>query len=83
VEILVQVERAILQKDITSQSKVEVIRSPVVVLGHGRAGLAQKVQASQHHTWLEYGPSLERVRQANYDVRQVLTDMGTEVGIAD
>ena len=85
-EILVQVERVILQDDILvidGKPKVEIRRMPIVVLGHGRCGLADKVQASQHQTWLEYGPSLERVRQANYDVRQVLTDMGVEVGIAD
>ena len=56
---------------------------PVSCLGHGRAGLADKLQATVHATWLEYGPSLETLSQANLDVRQVLTDMGTELGIAD
>ena len=58
-------------------------RMPVTCLGHGRAGLADKVQATVHATWLEYGPSLKTLRQANLDVRQVLTDMGTEWAIAD
>lgn len=58
-------------------------RLPVACLGHGRAGLADKVQAVVHATWLEYGPSLDTLAQANLDVRQVLTDMGTELGIAD
>ena len=85
VEILVQVERVILLKDIAGEGmpKVEVRRLPVVVLGHGKCGLADRVQASQHQTWLEYGPTQERVRQANYDTRQVLTDMGIEAAIAD
>ena len=58
-------------------------RLPISCLGHGRARLADKVQAVVHATWLEYGPSLVTLAQANLDVRQVLTDMGTELGIAD
>ena len=58
-------------------------RLPVNCLGHGRAGLADKVQATAHATWLDYGPSLKTLAQANFDVRQVLTDMGAELGIAD
>ena len=45
--------------------------------------MAEKVQCHINQTWLEYGPSLESVRMANRDVRQVLTDMGTELGMAD
>ena len=84
-EAFVQVERVILAADIFRDGHPDVQQRvmPLVVLGHGRCGLADKVQAAQHQTWLEYGPSVERVRQANLDVRQVLTDMGTEVGIAD
>ena len=33
--------------------------------------------------WLEFGPDVAAVRRANYDVRQVLSDMGTELGICD
>ena len=58
-------------------------RLPVSCLGHGRAALADKLQATVHATWLEYGPSLDTLAQANLDVRQVLTDMGTELAIAD
>ena len=57
---------------------VEVRRLPLSMLGHTHAGLADKVQAHVHQTWLEYGPSVEQVRRANLDVRQCLSDMGTE-----
>ena len=36
-----------------------------------------------HQTWLEYGPTLGQVRQANRDVRQLVSDMGTEIAICD
>ena len=43
-----------------------------------------KLDISQvHETWLEYGPSTESVRRANADVRQCLSDMGTEFAIAN
>ena len=36
-----------------------------------------------HQTWLEYGPSAANLREANADVRQCLSDMGVEFGIAN
>jgi hypothetical protein len=36
-----------------------------------------------HQTWLEYGPSAANLRDANADVRQCLSDMGVEFGIAN
>ena len=89
-EVLVTVERVIVQSVVrqwrSGQPRpfaVEQRRMPVSVLGHGRCGLAEKVQATLHQTWLEYGPSLAQVRAANRDVRQIVSDMGTEFGIAD
>ena len=88
-EVLATVERVIVKADIRDAQRgqpkppVEQRRMPVSILGHGRCGLAEKVQAHIHQTWLEYGPSLEQVRAANADVRQVISDMGTELAIAD
>lgn len=84
-EVLVCVERVIRSADVHPNSKppVEERRLPPSTLGHGRYGLAEKVQATIHQTWLDYGPSLAQTRSANMDVRQVLTDMGTEFGIVD
>ena len=36
-----------------------------------------------HQTWLEYGPRVQDLRQANAYVRQCMSDMGTEFGIAN
>jgi hypothetical protein len=36
-----------------------------------------------HQTWLEYGPTAASLRRANADVRQCLSDMGVEFGIAN
>ena len=90
VEVLAVAERVILRRALKEMQPGQLWpagliqrRLPVSCLGHGRAGLADKVQATVHATWLEYGPSLHTLAQANLDVRQVLTDMGTELGIAD
>ena len=56
---------------------------PISVLGHGRTALADKIQANVHQTFLDYGPSIAQVRLANLDVRQVISDMGTEIAICD
>ena len=45
--------------------------------------MSEKIQALVHQTWLNYGGTVEKVREANTRVRQVLTDMGTEAAIAD
>ena len=55
----------------------------MATLGHLRMGLAEKAQCYVHQTWLEYGPEVEQVRAANADVRVVLSDMGTELGVGD
>ena len=62
---------------------VEARVLPLAMLGSGRMGLAEKLQAHIHQVWLEYGPAAADVRKANCDVRQCLSDMGTELGIAD
>ena len=87
-EVLAIVERVIKRSDTHSlqpgqKPPVEVRQLPMSILGHGRQGLAEKVQSTIHQTWLEYGPSVEQVRLANLDVRQVLSDMGHERDIAD
>ncbi len=56
---------------------------PLAVLGCGRMRLSEKLNAHCHQVWLEYGPSIRDCRRANLDVRQCLSDMGTEIGIAD
>ena len=66
-----------------SMPEVESRVLPLTVLGCGRMGLAEKTQAHIHQVWLEYGPSVADVRKASSDVRQCLSDMGTELGIAD
>ena len=37
--------------------------------------------STTHQTWLDYGPSVKQVRAACADVRQIVSDMGTEMGI--
>ena len=56
---------------------------PLVTLGSGRSGLDDKVASHVHQVFLEYGPSVGHVLAACNDVRQVLSDMGTEFGIAN
>ena len=89
-EVLVTVERVIRRADVHCglaigdiQPPIEDRRLPIAVLGHGRCSLADKVMAHIHQTWLDYGPSLLTTRAANADVRQVITDMGTEIGMCD
>ena len=80
------VERYLLQSQVFSaqpgqpRPPVEQRRMPVSVLGHGRCGLSEKVQAHVHQTWLEYGPSIQQVRAANANVRQIISDIGHCVG---
>jgi len=56
---------------------------PVCCLSQGGFDLANKAWVAQHQTWLEYGGSIQATRCANADVRGILTDLGTEVGIGD
>ena len=62
---------------------VTVRRLPLTTLGVGRMGVADKLQALAHQTWLDYGPSVAGVRMANADVRQCLSDMGVEAQLVD
>ena len=61
-EVMATAERVILQSDVRAarpgdpKPPVEIRRMPVSVLGHGRCGLADKVQTTVHQTWLDYGP---------------------------
>ena len=89
IEVFATVERVIerpaLREWIRTRSPldVDVRRLPLSMLGHSRAGLADKVQTHVHQVWQDYGPSVEQVRRANLDVRQCLSDMGTEWGISE
>ena len=91
VEFFATVERVVRRKDLevaasAASDNMPVVETrvlPLVVLGSGRMGLAEKTQAHIHQVWLEYGPGVEDVRKANLDVRQCLSDMGTELAIAD
>ena len=88
-EIFVTVERVVLRDDVAAfgasppRPAVQERLLPVVVLGSGRMSLADKAQAHVHQVWLDYGPSVDSVRLANADVRQCLSDMGTEFGISE
>ena len=86
-EYFVSVERVVrrvhLQHAPEQLPAVESRVLPLCTLGCGRMGLADKVQAHVHQVWLEYGPSVRNVRAANLDVRQCLSDMGTELAIGD
>jgi len=89
IEVFATVERVIerpaLQQWLLTRRPldVDVGRLPLSMLGHSRASLADKVQSHVHQIWLDYGPSVQQVRQANLDVRQCLSDMGTEWGISE
>ena len=94
-EIFATVERTVLRKSLEALSDmsafpggvhadtVEIRRLPLATLGQGRASLPDRVHAHIHQCWLEYGGSISAMRQANMDVRAVLSDMGTEAGIGD
>ena len=87
-EYFVTVERVVRRCDVdvasgTTMPPIESRLLPLCVLGCGRMGLAEKAQAHIHQVWLDYGPAISDVRAANLDVRQCLSDMGTELGIAD
>ena len=90
-ELFGTVERVILAKDVlehlradeTHELKVHQRKLPVCQLGVCRLGAAEKGATLLHQTWLEYGPSADEVRLANWDVRSCLSDMGTELAIVD
>ena len=91
-EFVVTVERVIVRSTMASHVSsdawsarpvVETRIMPLATLGKNRMGLAEKLQAHIHQTWLEYGPAVSDVRAANSDVRVCLSDMGTEFGIGD
>ena len=88
-EIFVTVERLVERtalRSLTQNNRPALagIRTlPISILGTGRMGLAEKTQAHLHQTWLDYGPAVKDVREACDSVLSILTDMGTEFGIAD
>ena len=88
-EFFVTVERVVRRSEVALASfeswpaAVESRLLPLCVLGHGRMGSAEKVQTHIHQVWLDYGPAASDVRTANLDVRQCLSDMGTEFAICD
>ena len=88
-EFFAAVERTISQSAVASlgswsaRPAVETRTLPLVTLGKGRMGLAEKTQAYIHQTWLEYRPSVAGVRTANESIRVCLTDMGVELAIGD
>ena len=85
-EVMASVERVTRrsgQVSRVSASEVEIRTMPLVMLGQGRTGSADKTAALVHQTFLEYGPSVQSVRAANMCVRQCLTDMGTELAVVE
>ena len=86
VEIFATVERVLTVLSNDGRGPVSAVherRLPLVTLGHRRTTLEDKVQAHVRQTWLEYGPRADTLLRANVVVRQCLSDMGTEVGLAD
>ena len=82
-EYFVSVERVVRRVDLQHAAPEQwpAVESRVLLLstlGCGRMGFADKVQTHVHQVWLEYGPSVRNVQAANLDVRQCLSDMGTE-----
>jgi hypothetical protein len=58
-------------------------RAPLVGMGQGKTGLLDKAVTITHQRWLEHGPAVFQMRQANRNARVGLTDMGTELGVGD
>jgi hypothetical protein len=90
IEVFATGERVVRQRELHAgyhsgqwPSGVEVRRLPLTVLGQGRASLADKVSAHCHQVWLEYGGSLRSIREANVQVRGIISDLGTEGGLGD
>ena len=83
VERIITVASMASVKDWQGKPLVSTRTLPLATLGKNRQGLAEKAQAHIHQTWLDYGPSVAAVRAANMNVRVCLSDMGTELGIAD
>ena len=89
-EVFVSVERVALRTALhdlhlggVAQSSFTSRLLPLRTLGQGKTVLQDKIAAHIHQTWLEYGPRIEDVRVALGSVRQVLTDMGVEFGMAN
>lgn len=89
-EVFVTVERTVRREALLGKTAASVSgqefssRSlPLVTLGCGKSGLNDKVSAHIHQVFLDYGPSVQHVAAACNDVRQVMSDMGTEFGIAN
>ena len=89
-EVFLAAERVICRAAVFGRTQEQVLPAdfvcrvlPISTLGQGRTDLRNKVHALVHQTWLEYGPDAGSLRSANADVRQVLTDMGVEFGLAD
>ena len=89
-EVFVTCERVVKHSDLTERSLLDMPSIPVIprklpvcCLGHGRAGVRDKTMIQVHQTWLDYGPTPDRMARALGSVRQVLSDMGTEFQIAN
>ena len=90
VEIFVTVERILRRAAVQGRTPAtlpsEALDSrilPMVTLGAGRASLLDKVASHLHQTHCDYGPSVSHVAASCCDVRQVMSDMGTEFGICN
>jgi hypothetical protein len=63
----------------------DIVRRKLVpcCLSKDGTDLPNCVWSVQHQTWLDYGPTANSLKSANEDVRNLLTDLGTEAGIVD
>jgi hypothetical protein len=89
-EVFVTCERVVEHANLTDRCLLDMKSIPVMqrtlpvcCLGHGRAGVRDKTLTQVHQTWLDYGPTPDRMARALGSVRQVLSDMGTEFQIAN
>ncbi len=89
-EVQISAERLIPRVMVRGRTAAQVSGSelvqrimPVSALGQGRTDLPSKLQAHVHQMFCDYGPTALDIRLAAADVRQCLSDLGTEFGIAN
>lgn len=81
--IMDSVPRAALESENIDSSMCSRRRLPLMTLGHGRAGLAEKTLAMVHKHFLESGPHADDIHRVCGQVRASLSEMGVEFKIID
>ncbi len=90
IEVFASAERVLTRRSVMDAfptgawpNDVLIRRLPLCVLGQGRASVSDKVSAHCHQVWLDYGSDMKAMRDANADVRGILSDMGVEHAVGD